>query len=291
MLNFIRRLFKNEEYSEEYPEGLISDYILYEQGIFSDIDNKLISVESYYEDVHQIITNLTKDKQYYVNIDGFGNYTFIEYVYIADAIDYEDNDNFGYYLTILLDKSLHPILIWDPITGILKYDKSIQSYIKCTYKYFNPPYLCPEKKENVLIIGNIDYKGNEAYVLEFEDEERENLLIERLNPQKYIFIKGKTIMEYLQNIDTTGIQYEIKCDHILIDSPLKMNVLRELMDCSVYDGYYNTQCIFFLDDIDLNTVHFNRWRKKFVIEIKDERAFYISINSDPSYAFNLKTRR
>ncbi|TDM42122.1 hypothetical protein ETI06_03060 [Macrococcoides goetzii] len=290
MLNFIRRLFKNEEYSEEYPEGLISDYILYEKGIFSDIDNKLISVEAHYEDVHQIITKLTKDKQFYVNIDGFGNYTFIEYVYIADEIDYEDDDNFGYYLTILLDKSLQPILIWDPITGILKYDKSIQSYINRNDMYFNPPYLCPEKKEDILIIGNIDYKGDDAYVLEFEDEERENLLIKRLNPQKYIFIKGKTIMEYLHNIDTKGILYEIKCDHILIDSPLSLSVLKELMDCSIYDGHYNTQCVFFLDDIDLNRVHFNRWRKTFVLEIKNERAFYISINSDNSYAFNLKTR-
>lgn len=284
MFNFIKRLFKNEE----YPKELISEYILYDKGVFSDVDSKLISVETNYEDVHQIITNLTKDNQYYVNIDGFGNYTLIEHVYIADEIDYEDNDNFGYYLTILLDKSLQPILIWDPIIGILKYDEAIQSYIKRNNMYFHPPYLCPEKKDNMLIIGALDYKGSDAYLLQFEDEYRENLLIEILNPKKYIFIKGKTIMEYLQNIDTTDIQYEIKCDHILIDRPLKMSLLRELMYCSAHDGHYNTQCICFLDNIDLHTVQFNSYRKKHVIEIKDERAFYVSVHSDPSYAFNLK---
>ncbi|WP_414049446.1 hypothetical protein [Macrococcus animalis] len=286
MFNFIKRLFKKEE----LPKGLISDLIRYENGVFSDINNKFISEETHFEDVHQIITNLTKDNRYYVNLDGIGNYTFIENVNLVDEKDYEDNDNFGYYLTILLDKALQPILIWDPITGILRYDNSIQSYIKRTNMQFNPPYLCPEKKDDILIIGAINYNGNDAYILEFEDEDRESLLIESLNPQKYIFIKGKTIMDYLQNIDTTGIQYEIRCGHILIDSPLCLNMLKEMMGCSSHDGNYNTQCIFFLDDIDLKTVKFNPYRKSYVIEIKDERAFYISVNSDPSYAFNLKTR-
>ncbi|MCG7419205.1 hypothetical protein AB4G91_10515 [Macrococcoides goetzii] len=63
------------------------------------------------------------------------------------------------------------------------------------------------------------------------------------------------------------------------------------MNCTSHDGNYNVQGVYFLDEnLDLDTVHFEKYRKRFVIEIKNERAFYISIGSDDSYAFNLNTR-
>lgn len=95
-------------------------------------------------------------------------------------------------------------------------------------------------------------------------------------------------MDYLTK---NHIDYREKCNHIFFDYKLDDNIIRETMNCTSHDGNYNVQGVYFLDEnLDLDTVHFEKYRKRFVIEIKNERAFYISIGSDDSYAFNLNTR-
>ncbi|ULG71988.1 hypothetical protein [Macrococcus brunensis] len=278
----LRRLLKWILEDESRGVELYPDTLKIEEGIITDADEQLICIEAHGEDIENIFRELMKDRKFEAMIDGFGVYVDRE------NIDLEDGEEPGYFLTVLLDKENSPILIWDPISGKLSYNQSIQSYIKLSNKDFNPPYLLPVQKDEVHIVGPIIYSGDDAYLLEMDDEYRELLLIKTLKPKQSIFIKGKKLMQYILE---HHIPYCEKFDHILFDYELDIHIIKDLMNCTCNDGYYNVQGIYFLDEqLDLNTVHFESYRKTFIVEIRDERAFYISVSSDDSYAFNLNRR-
>ncbi|RXK18513.1 hypothetical protein [Macrococcus sp. DPC7161] len=259
---------------DPYPESIIV-----EKGVISDAKNRLITVDAHVNDIEPIFINLLKDKKFHSVIDGYGAYVDIE------NLDFSEEVEQGYFLTVLLDNQNEPILIWDPIVGRLSYHPSITSYIRCSDSELSPPYLLPVKQHEMLIVGQIMYSGNDAYLLEMDDEYRALLMIKMMQPKQSIFIKGKTLIDYLK---TNHIKHREKCNHILFDYPLDINVIKELMDCTCFDGHYNVQGIYFLDEhLDLDTVHFQPVRNSFVVDIKNEKSFYISTSSDESYAFNL----
>ncbi|TDM12464.1 hypothetical protein [Macrococcus bovicus] len=279
----IKRLLEFILKDDSSGVDLYPDSLKIEKGIISDVDNQLISIDAHSNDIKSIFIKLIEDKKFEAMINGFEAYVDRE------NIDLEDGEDTGYFLTVLLDRKNRPVLIWDPIIGRLSYDPSIQSYIKLTHRDLKPPYLLPMEKHEVLIVGNIIYRGDDAYLLEMDDEYREILLIKTLKPKQSIFIKGRELMKYILE---NRISYREKCNHILFDYELDIDVISDLMHCTCNDGYYNVQGIFFLEEkLDLNTVHFEPYRRTFVIEIRDEKAFYISVNSDDSYAFNLNTRK
>lgn len=237
-------------------------------------------MNAHIKDIENIFIELIKDKNFEVLVDGSG--TCVE----RENIDLEDVHEILYSLTTLLNNKNEQIFMWDPLIGKLSYDLTIHSYIKLNNKDLYPPYLLPVAKEEMNIVGPIIYTGNHACYLEIDDEHRAILLIEMMKPKQAIFIKGKEVMKYLLN---HNINHHEKCDHILFDYELDINIIKDLMECTSWDGHYNVQGIYFLDEqLDLNTVQFKPHRKTFIIEIRDEQAFYISVSSDDSYAFNLK---
>lgn len=258
------------------------DGVKIENGIVFDKDKQLTSIDAHAEDIEHIFVELLQDKKIEAITDGFSTYI------LREDIDLEVAEEAGYCLTILLDGNNRPIFIWNPITGKLSYDHSIKSYIKLSNQDYHSPYLMPIKKEEILIVGSLVYSGDDAYQIEIDDDSRAVLFIEVMQPKQSIFIKGKELMKYLlQN----NIKYHEKCEHILFNYTLDLETIRDLMSCSCDDGHYNVKGVYFLDEqLDLNSVHFKTYRNTFILEIRNERSFYISVSSDDSYAFNLNTR-